>query len=169
MQETALSRKGCIMLPTTIRSSQLFILHTHHADHTANTFATMVVEKATPIQLVGRLDTQCERRVEEQTMSVACTNKASGRKPWSRKKEASASAPTQADTFSARREATDGLSARREPMDKFSARWELPICAAQNIAWSHKSSYFLLGKAACQTMLYLRHRLQHQSGEQEGL
>ena len=108
-----------------------------------------------PIQPARRLDAQSERRLEEPTKSVACTNGTSGRTPRSRTKKAPADAPSQADRFYARREPMDGLSARQEPTDELSARREPPTCAAQNLARPHRSSYFLPGKAAGLTMGYL--------------
>ena len=138
-----------------------------------------------PVQPARRLDAQSERRLEEPAKSVARTNGTSGRKSRSRAKKAPAAAPSQTDGLSARREPTDELSARREPTDELSvrrestdelsvrresmdelsvrreskaelsARREPPTCAAQNLARPHRSSYFLPGKAAGLTMLYL--------------
>ena len=95
--------------------------------HTANAFTVLEVEEATLIQP--------ERRLKEYAKPVARTDKTSERRSWSVKKKT----PTNAST------PTEVLSERREP----------PTCAAQNLAQPQRSSYFLGGKAAGQTMLYL--------------
>ena len=95
--------------------------------HTANAFTVLEVEEATPIQP--------ERRLKEYAKPVARTDKTSERRSWSVKKKT----PTNAST------PTEVLSERREP----------PTCAAQILAQPQRSSYFLGGKAAGQTMLYL--------------
>ena len=123
------ARKSCSRLATTKESSKFYFLHIHTTSppslHTVNPFAALKVEEPPPVQP--------QRRLEELAEPVAHTNKTPERKL--QKKQTPTSAPTQAE----------GLSERREP----------PTCAAQDLAWPHKSSYFLPGKAAGPTMLYL--------------
>ena len=180
-QEAALSRLGRSRLATTPKSSYLYIVHTPFSltlPHTANAFAALEVEEATPIQPARRLDAQSELQLKEPTKSGARTNGTSKKKSRSHKK-ASADAPSStnelfekretrdglsakwelSDGLSAKREPTVGLTARRKSTNELSARREPPTCAAQKLLSFRKGcwpDYAIPGG----------HKAQHQSGKQ---